>query len=152
MRALEITIAAILLLISIGLFATTFSGDFDVPTFGGDVGPAFAPRGYLAVWMMLAAIALVDALKRDRAPLGSIGDIPRLATASAVGVGTGLAMLKVGFVIAAIPGLFLFCRVLGYRNHLVLVAVSIVAPLAIWWIFTFAFELLLPRSPWFGRL
>lgn len=152
MRALEVSVAAGFLLIAAGLFALTFSTDFDVPTFGGDVGPAFAPRGYLAVWMVLAAITLIDALKRDRAPLGSIGDIRRLATASAVGVGTGLAMLKVGFVIAAIPGLLLFCRVLGYRNHLVLVVISIVAPLAIWWVFTFAFELLLPRSPWFGRL
>ncbi len=152
MRALEVTIAAILLLISVGLFVTTFSDDFDVPTFGGDVGPAFAPRGYLLVWMVLAVLTMIQALQRENVPLASIGNIPRMLTASAISVVTGLAMLQVGFVIAAIPGFFLFCRTLGYRNYGVLIAISIIAPFAIWWIFTFGFELLLPRSPWFGRL
>ena len=152
MRILEATLAAVLLLIAVGLFASTFSGAFDVPTFGGDVGPAFAPRGYLLVWIALAMAVTVQALRRDDEPLGSVGNIPLVMTASAISVGTGLAMLKVGFVIAAVPGFFLFCRALGYRNYIVLALISVLAPLAIWWVFTFVFELLLPRSPWFGRL
>lgn len=152
MRALEATIATTLLLIAIGLFATTFSADYDVPTFGGDVGPAFAPRGYLLVWMLLAALTLFEALRKEQKPIEDLGNIRRLVAVSSIGIATGLAMLWIGFVFAAIPGFFLFCRTLGYRNYIVLAAVSIIAPLAIWWTFTFAFELLLPRSPWFGRL
>lgn len=152
MRTLEVAVSSVLLLAGMGLFASTFSDTFDVPTFGGDVGPALAPRGYLLVWIVLAAIVLTNALQLQSAPLSAIGDVKRLMTASVISVGTGLSMLYVGFVFAAIPGLFLFCRGLGYRNYRVLVPVSILAPVAIWWVFTFAFELLLPRSPWFGRL
>ena len=152
MRTLEITMAAFLLLVAIGLFAMTFSPAFDVPTFGGDVGPAFAPRGYLIVWMGLAAITLVQAFGAERKPIGSIGNIGRLVTVAAIGAATGFAMLWVGFVIAAIPGFFAFCYALGYRRLAVLIVLSIAVPFAIWALFTFGFELLLPRSPWFGRL
>ncbi len=152
MRTLEITMAAVLLLIGIGLFSMTFSSSFDVPTFGGDVGPAFAPRGYLVVWIVLAGITLTQALRTETEPISPVGDIGRLLTVSAIGAATGFAMLWIGFVLAAIPGFFTFCYALGYRRPVTLVLLSIAAPLAIWALFTFGFELLLPRSPWFGRL
>lgn len=152
MRTLEITMATVLLLIGIGLFSMTFSSSFDVPTFGGDVGPAFAPRGYLVVWIVLAGITLVQALRTEAEPISAVGDIGRLLTVSAIGTVTGFAMLWIGFVLAAIPGFFAFCYALGYRRMLNLVVLSIAAPFAIWALFTFGFELLLPRSPWFGRL
>lgn len=152
MRALEIAVAAVFLATAIVFFSLTFSDDFDVPTFGGDVGPAFAPRGYLSVWIVLALLVLVEAIKRVDSPISEIGDLRRIILAAAIAVGTGVSMLKIGFVLAAIPGFFLFCRTLRYRNYPVLITLSILAPLAIWWTFTFVFELLLPRSPWFGRL
>lgn len=152
MRTLEITMATALLLVGIGLFSMTFSPSFDVPTFGGDVGPAFAPRGYLAVWIVLAVITLMQAFRTEQEPINAVGDIRRLVTVSAIGAVTGFAMLWVGFVIAAVPGFFAFCYALGYRRLINLVILSIAAPLAIWALFTFGFELLLPRSPWFGRL
>lgn len=152
MRTLEITMATVLLLVGIGLFSMTFSPSFNVPTFGGDVGPAFAPRGYLTVWIALAGIVLLQAVRTEGAPISIAGNIGRLATVSAIGAATGFAMLWVGFVFAAVPGFFAFCYALGYRRLINLIVLSIVAPLAIWALFTFGFELLLPRSPWFGRL
>ena len=152
MRKLEITLAASLLLAGIGLLSMTFSPAFDVPAFGGDVGPAFAPRGYLIAWVALAAIILFQAGRAADEPLSSYGDMRRLLTVVAIGVATGFAMLRVGFVIAAVPGFFAFTYALGYRRFAVLIPLSIAAPLAIWALFTFGFELLLPRSPWFGRL
>lgn len=152
MRTLEITMATVLLLVGIGLFSMTFSPSFDVPTFGGDVGPAFAPRGYLAVWIVLAAVTLTQAFRTEQEPISAAGDIRRLVTVSSIGALTGFAMLWVGFVFAAVPGFFAFCYALGYRRLINLVILSIAAPLAIWALFTFGFELLLPRSPWFGRL
>ncbi len=152
MRHLELTLAATLLLTGIGLLSVTFSPAFDVPTFGGDVGPAFAPRGYLIAWIVLALIILVQARQANPAPLSDYGDMRRLLAVVAIGVATGFAMLWVGFVIAAIPGFFAFAYALGYRRLGVLITLSIAAPLAIWALFTFGFELLLPRSPWFGRL
>ncbi|MBF9052126.1 hypothetical protein GTA62_19035 [Roseobacter sp. HKCCD9010] len=152
MRHLELTLAATLLLTGIGLLSVTFSPAFDVPTFGGDVGPAFAPRGYLIVWITLALIILVQAKQANPAPLSDYGNMRRLLAVVGVGVATGFAMLWLGFVIAAIPGLFAFAYALGYRRLGVLITLSIAAPLTIWALFTFGFELLLPRSPWFGRL
>ncbi|MGI9433806.1 MAG: tripartite tricarboxylate transporter TctB family protein [Geminicoccaceae bacterium] len=156
MRVSKITVATVFLLTVMVFFTMTFSDDFDVPTFGGDVGPAFAPRGYLRVWMVLAALALIQAVKQEDAPLEEIRDLRRILLASAIAVGVGLSMLKIGFVFAAIPGFFLFCLTLGYRNYPVLIVLSILAPLAIWLTFTFVFELLLPRSTWitsaFGEL
>lgn len=152
MRALDITIAGGLLLAGMGLFVMTFSPSFDVPTFGGDVGPAFAPRGYLLVWIALAAITLVQALRSQSEPSEDPGNLPRLIITAAIGAVTGFAMLHIGFVLAAIPGFFAFCYALGYRRLAVLAIISIGVPLAIWVLFTFGFELLLPRSPWFGRL
>lgn len=152
MRRLEMTIAASLLLMGIGLLAMTFQPAFNVPTFGGDVGPAFAPRGYLIAWIGLSLVVLLQAARGVDTPLAEHGDIARLCTVVAIGVATGIAMLWVGFVIAAVPGFFAFTYALGYRRIGVLVVLSLAVPLAIWLLFTFGFELLLPRSPWFGRL
>ncbi len=146
------TLAASLLLMGIGLLAMTLQPAFDVPTFGGDVGPAFAPRGYLVAWIGLSLVVLIQAARTKGTPLASYGDISRLCAVVAIGVATGIAMLWVGFVIAAVPGFFAFTYALGYRRIGMLAILSLSLPLTIWLLFTFGFELLLPRSPWFGRL
>ena len=69
-----------------------------------------------------------------------------------IAVVTGFAMVNIGFVFATVPGFFLFGWAFGYRRIAILAAVSLVAPLAIWALFTFGFELPLPRSPWFHRI
>ncbi|MDA4848363.1 tripartite tricarboxylate transporter TctB family protein [Hoeflea poritis] len=151
MRALDLTISAVFFATSILFLVLTYSSDFDVPTFGGDVGPAFAPRGYLIIAIVLSAIVFFNAMRsEDTGPVGQ--HIGRMVLVSSIGAVTGLAMLYVGFVFAAIPGFFCFCYAFGYRRIAILLVLSIAAPLLIWWIFTFGFELWLPRSPWFGRL
>ena len=145
-------ISGTLLLVGIALFAMTFSSAFDVPTFGGDVGPAFAPRGYLVIWIVLALTAVLQAARAADTPLSAYGDIRRLVVVTAIGLATGMAMLWVGFVFAAIPGFFAFAWALGYRRYASLAVVSIGVPLAIWSLFVFGFELLLPASPWFANL
>lgn len=150
-RTLDFSISVILLIIPVLLMAMTFSDQFDVPSFGGDVGPAFAPRAYFIVWFALAISACVTAYRTDG------GTTPDQATSIhktqlfgtiAVAFGTAIAMINIGFVFATIPGFFLFCLAFGYRNYLVLCLMSFAAPLIIWATFTYAFELLLPRSPW----
>ena len=151
-RILDIGVSITLLLVSVALFAVTFSDQFDVPTFGGDVGPAFAPRGFLAFWFVFALIAVVQALRS--APDGEAAAVrpKQLLAVVAITLVTGYAVTKIGFFFAAVPGFFLFCLAFGYRNLPVLALLSVAAPLAIWALFTFGFELLLPRSPWFGRI
>ena len=150
-RIVELTVAAALLLAGIVFFAMTYGDDFDVPTFGGDVGPAFAPRMFLGIWIILASIAFVQGLRstaESEAPIrfGQLVQVVIIAT------GTALAMTRIGFVFAAIPGFALFCWAFQFRRPVPLIAISIAAPLGIWALFTFGFELLLPHSPWFHRL
>ena len=151
-RILDIGVSTTLLLVSVALFAMTFSDQFDVPTFGGDVGPAFAPRGFLAFWFLFALISVVQAVRS--APDGTAAKIQlkQLLAVVAITLVTGYAMTKIGFFFAAVPGFFLFCLAFGYRNLLLLAVLSIGAPLLIWALFTFGFELLLPRSPWFNQI
>ncbi len=151
-RFLDISVSAFLLLASAALFSVTFSDAFDVPTFGGDVGPAFAPRGFLAVWFVLALVLLVQAIRSDNDGDEQRVNLTQLLSAAVILVATGFAMTRIGFVLSAVPGFFLFCFAFGYRNYVVLVIASLAAPLLIWALFTFGFELLLPKSPWFNRI
>ncbi len=151
-RVLDIGVSGFLLIVAIALFALTFTDQFDVPTFGGDVGPAFAPRGFLLVWMGLAAVTTFLAARRAPGEPTEPVRLGQLIVVVLIAAGTGFAMITIGFVFAMVPGFFLFCWAFGYRKVVQLTVISIAGPLAVWALFTFGFELLLPRSPWFHIL
>ena len=146
----DITVSGLLLVAGAGFLSMTFSATFDVRTFGGDVGPAFAPRLFLSVWVLLAALATVAAVRRS-APEANDLRYGQLIAAVVVATLTAFAMTRVGFLLSMVPGLVAFCMCFGYRRILPLLAVGIGAPLTVWALFTFGFELLLPRSPWFHQ-
>ena len=148
---LDISVSGILLVSGIALFAMTFGDAFDVPTFGGDVGSAFAPRVFLAIWIVLAGVTLIQAI-RSSAPEAPEIKLVQIVTLVVIVCATGLAITKVGFVFATIPGFAAFCWTFQYRKPVPLTALAVLAPLAIWALFTFGFELLLPRSPWFHQI
>lgn len=145
---LDFIVSAALLGIAAVLLAFTFTDQFDVPTFGGDIGPAVAPRAYLIIWMLLAAVALAQAIRAKPKALIDI-DLLKLGCAIGISAVTAIAMTVVGFVFATIPGFYLFCWTFGYRRYLVLGTISVLGPVLIWALFTFVFEILLPASPWF---
>jgi len=150
-RVLDISVSAVLLAIGVAFMAHTYSGAFDTFTFGGDVGPAFAPRLFLTAWITFAALALIKAI-RSGAPEPLNINLTQLLSVAAVLCLTAYAITKVGFVFATIPGLAAFLWAIGYRKPVVVVLISILGPVVIWALFTFGFELLLPRSPWFYQI
>ncbi|MEM7445391.1 MAG: tripartite tricarboxylate transporter TctB family protein [Pseudomonadota bacterium] len=150
-KALDIAIASVMLVVGLGLLSMTFGDGFDIRTFGGDVGPAFVPKLFLFTWSILAAINLAQTLLRAPNAIGSIRLGQWLAVVG-IAVVTALAMTRIGFVFATVPGLAAFCWAFGYRKLLPLALISILAPIGIWALFTFGFELLLPRSPWFHQI
>ncbi|SLN41248.1 tripartite tricarboxylate transporter permease [Pseudooctadecabacter jejudonensis] len=82
-RTLDICVSAVLLAIGVAFLAHTFSGAFDTFTFGGDVGPAFAPRLFLTAWVIFAATALLQALRSGAAePLNT--NLPQLLSVAAL--------------------------------------------------------------------
>ncbi|MEM7303217.1 MAG: tripartite tricarboxylate transporter TctB family protein [Pseudomonadota bacterium] len=150
-RFFNVFVAVCLVATGSFLFAATFGEQFDVPTFGGDVGPALAPRIFLGVWILLSALVLIGEFRTAHEPSSQINFRQFLAVLF-IAIGTGVGMTKIGFLLAAIPGLFMFCWTLQYRRIVPLLLISLIAPFSIWMLFTFGFELLLPNSPWFHRL
>ena len=146
----DITVSGLFLVAGVALLSMTFGEAFDVRTFGGDVGPAFAPRLFLSAWVLFSAIATTTALRRS-APEESDLRYGQLVAAMAVATLTAYAMTKIGFLLAMVPGLIAFCMAFGYRRFVPLIIVGLGAPLTVWALFTFGFELLLPRSPWFHQ-
>ncbi len=139
------------MLLGSAFFAMTFGDRFDVPTFGGDVGPAFAPRLFLGAWILLSAIALGIAIRNDASPEEPVKAAQFLGIVL-ITLATAVAMTKIGFVFATVPGFAAFCWAFHYRRPVPLVLLSVAAPVTIWALFTFVFELLLPRSPWFHAI
>lgn len=150
-RALDITVSAALLALGVGLLTHTFSGAFETFTFGGDVGPAFAPRLFLVAWVILASAAMLQAIRSGSAEPLNI-NLPQLAAVGVVVCLTAFAISKVGFVFATVPGFAAFCWAIQYRKPVPVVLISTLGPFLIWALFTHGFELLLPRSPWFYEI
>ncbi len=89
--------------------------------------------------------ALVLADVRETAPLWG-----RLLTAIIL---TGLYVLlvgQIGFLLASIPFAGSFMLLFGYRKYIVIGAVTLIFPIATWWIFTKVLKIYLPMSPWFA--
>jgi len=143
----------ILLILPIFLFVSTYSDIYNVPSFGGDVSTVFVPRVYLVLWIVLSFLAFFT----SRNSLGESTEassmdtfsFTKLLLSTIISVATAFAMVSFGFILATIPGFFLFCWTFGYRKLWVLIIISIVAPLALWFIFNNFLQLPLPRSPWF---
>lgn len=150
-RTLDIAVSFFLLLAGFGLLLMTFSDDFDVVTFGGDVGPAFVPRLFLVPWIGFAVVAAVQAIRREAETSDPIR-VRQLVMVVAVTVATAIGVMNVGFVFATVPGFFLFCLAFGSRSYALLLLFSLIAGPTIWALFTFVFELPLPRSPWFHTM
>lgn len=149
----RLTLGVLILLPAI-LFATTFSAEYDVATFGGDVSTVFVPRIFLIVWFGLAIWAMIDNFRatsdgNENAEGESQPSLGRLLIIALITIITAVAMLYIGFVLAAIPGYFLFCWAFGYRKPIPLLIISIISVLTTWVIFNNVLELVLPHSPWF---
>ena len=150
-RALDITVSAVLLALGIGLLAHTYGGAFDTFTFGGDVGPAFAPRLFLTAWVIFAVAALFQAVRSGSVEPLNINLLQLFAVGTVLCL-TAYAITMVGFVLATVPGMAAFLWAIGYRKPVVVVLISTLGPIVIWALFNFGFELLLPRSPWFYQI
>ena len=141
---------AALFLVAALLFATTYSAEYHQQGgLFGDVNTVFVPRIFLIAWMLLAAIQCVGGFIRKDAEAYPAVQWTKLGTVSAIAVLVAFAMLGAGFLLATIPGFFLFTWAFGYRRPVILAAVSVIFPIAIWLLFINVFKLPLPHSPWF---
>lgn len=131
------------------LFLTTYSAEYQQGGQFGDVSTVFVPRIFLIAWMLFAAIQCIGGFFREDAEAYPAVQWGKLGAVSAVAVLAAFAMLGAGFLIATIPGFFLFTWAFGYRRPVILAILSIVFPIGIWLLFIHVFKLPLPHSPWF---
>lgn len=141
----------LMLVLSAGaLFVSTFSATYDLgEPYGGDVTTVFVPRVFLILWMIFAVLMVVEEVVRGRAKLRLNVDWTPLGLACLAAIVIAAAMLQFGFVLALVPGFFVFTWLLGYRRPVPLAIVSIAMPAVVWGVFIHFFELSLPQSPWF---
>lgn len=151
----ERIVFAVIALAAAALFGSTFSEEYDVPSFGGDVSTVFTPRIFLALIFLLSLLLLITAktsgenkTSGDRALRISASELRRLLAVGAVCLAVAFALPHAGFVAAAAPGMFLFCLFFGYKGWTALTLTSLLGPFAVWYLFSRLLELPLPETDW----
>lgn len=137
------------MVVGTALFAHTFSERYSGTGIGDAYGPLFYPRLLLVAWIVLAGIAFVQAAISQMAASSFAFRWPvgfAMISACALFVGSIFAL---GFLIASCVFFAATALILGYRNFIVIAVVSLLVPLAIWYLFHVLIEIRLPTSPWF---
>lgn len=110
--------------------------------------PVFFPQIILSIWAILCGVIIIRALltakTTEEAPIWK-----NLFSAIALTAGYIFLVNQAGFLIASIPFAASFMIVFGYRRPVVIASVSLIFPVATWWIFTHPLQIVLPSSPWF---
>lgn len=136
------------------LFHESFAPGSSQLLAGHQFSPMFYPRILLVIWMLLsltligrAVLLLKSDLLADRLNVLRVG-------ACMVWCGIYVAWLvpAVGFLIASVPFAFVLTIFLGARHKVWVPTVSIVFPVAVWYVFQSILSIPLPRSPWFLNL
>ncbi len=151
----ERIVFAVIALAAAALFGSTFSEEYDVPSFGGDVSTVFTPRIFLGLVFLLSLLLLITAkasgeteASGDKTLRIGAAELRRLLAVGAVCLAVALALPHAGFVAAAAPGMFLFCLFFGYRGWTTLTLTSVLGPFAVWYLFSRLLELPLPETDW----
>lgn len=110
--------------------------------------PNFFPQILLSAWAFICVTLIMRALliEDTKQPTPLWG---RLMTAVIM---TGVYVMlvgQIGFLLASIPFAGAFMLLFGYRKPMVIGAVTIIFPVATWWVFTELLKIYLPVSPWF---
>ncbi len=123
------------------------------------LGPSFWPSIVSGMLLLMGTIISVQAYRRSRATHGDEEEAgPGFATARWLGSLVLLAALyaglhSLGMVLTSIAALVLFMLLGGERRPLVIIAISLVLPLALYGFFRYAANVVIPLGvlePWLG--
>ncbi|MEO1018073.1 MAG: tripartite tricarboxylate transporter TctB family protein [Pseudomonadota bacterium] len=130
--------------IALILFIHTYSERYEINHLFGDVSTVLVPRILLGSWMFLSAILVI----RDSLSLAVFADVQWrnfvLIGAIASLIVGGLWLF--GFLVTMPFGLFALGWAFGYRRWVVLLIVSIAAPLAVWLVLSYLAAVPLPDA------
>lgn len=109
--------------------------------------PSFYPRILLGIWAAVAVLVIAKSFSATG--LAMRPRVGRLIGAILVTSAYVWLMNEVGFLLASYGFTLIFTLVQGYRNPLVLGAITLVFPSVSWWLMTGPMRISLPSSPWF---
>ncbi len=141
-------IGGIALLLAAFLYYHTYDEAYVVSIVTAGRGPVFYPRIVLAVIVVLSLAVMYEGRNDEFAPF----TLRQLLTVGATLALTGLyifSIIAAGFLISTTAFVFALPWLLGYRNLLIIGAVTATYPIAVWYVFEKLFKIILPSSPWF---
>ena len=140
----------VLLIIGGGLLLHTGSDRYDFDLLFGDVSTVFFPRIILILWIALSAILIVNGLRRR----GSQQDHQRVMAVGLTGLFSVLAMIVASALAVWLSGLLIGGAVsmvavgvaLGYRRWVILIPVSVVFPVVVYFALGHVAKISLPSG------
>lgn len=141
-------IGGLIFLTTVYLLYHTFADVYQTSVLTAGRGPVFFPRIILAAMAVLSLMVTVEGLREKGTEFRS-REI--LAAGGAVAL-SGVYIFSIssaGFVIPTVIFTFLMPFALGYRGVWSALAIAILYPLSIWYLFEKVFFIILPSSPWF---
>ena len=117
---------------AIAMFAHTFSSRYNNEFLFGDVSTVFLPRLLLGCIVLLALSLSLKGMRsnsEESLPDVNVARVALTFGAAAIAV-TGVWF--VGYLYAMPVGVFLIGVALGYPNKMILAAVAVIAPFAVW--------------------
>lgn len=148
---MDVAFGAIMLFLAVALlFETTRPQYAGIESLNYGFPPSFYPRILLSFWTVLSVIVIVRGLRDRRSPAQGTQVSLRLVGAIAVTAGYVWLLGQAGFLISTILFVLTFLVVVGYRQWLIIAAVTAVFPVSAWWLLNGPLRLVLPTSPWFA--
>ena len=146
----DITLGAVSGIIGVALLVPTYQEGARVFLLPGDISPYFTPKLFVFAWIALSLAILIKGAVGMRRWSGTAAEhrwFAILGTFATTLAATAL-MTPVGFLIVAPVAVFVSVLLLGYRNHLLNVAVAVIVSVSLYLMLGQLAGLTLPRAFW----
>lgn len=141
-------IGGLILLATTFLFWHTFDEAYQTSILTAGRGPVFFPRMVLAAMALFSLAVIVDGFAEETDWTGRKA-LAITGLAVAITGGYIFSINWAGFVLPTLLFTALMPFVLGYRNWMIILLISVIYTFAVWYVFEKVFLIILPSSPWF---
>jgi uncharacterized membrane protein YhaH (DUF805 family) len=146
-RIAELLFSAVFMFISIALFIYTFFSDVQMAGGGVEHSAMFFPRIIIGLMVLLSFGMIIEAVVKKQDNKARQNWIVLIC--AIVLVGLFISFFKtLGFLITTFIFITGYGYALGYRKKLLLIVISSLMSVIIWYIFTAVLEISLPGLPW----
>jgi hypothetical protein len=139
-----------LMIVGVGLLLHTFNDRYDFDLLFGDVSTVFFPRVILILWVGLSLILMVKGYlgsgsAEDRSRVFS-AKIPKLTLVMAVIIVMAGVLWMLGTLVGGPILMIAVGLALGYRQLMILVPISLILPVLVWYALSVVAKISLPAG------